>query len=196
MPLLLIRGKKPGLRLSCPRLVQEDVLVGVLDHHRLIALGIEPTAQQLMVRTRKSVCFSKVHLAIGLGEYRSYFMPFLDASREAFELDRSPHVAAWAKNDHLGFEVTYSFRGIIRRFRPDYMVRLVSGTMLILEVKGQDNQEQQTKREFLSEWVRAVNAHGGFGTWAADVSRYPSDIHEILIKNDAEVANPHEARTG
>lgn len=102
---------------------------------------------------------------------------------EAFELDRSSHVAAWVKNDHLGFEITYSFRGIIRKFRPDYLVRLATGKMLILEVKGQDNQEQQTKREFLSEWVRAINAQGGFGTWAADVSRYPSDIHEILQRN-------------
>jgi len=99
---------------------------------------------------------------------------------EAFELDRSPHVAAWAKNDHLGFEITYSFKGVIRKFRPDYLVRLSNGKTLILEVKGQDNQEQQTKREFLAEWVRAVNGHPGFGTWAADVSHYPSDIHEIL----------------
>lgn len=102
---------------------------------------------------------------------------------EAFELDRSPHVAAWAKNDHLGFEITYSFRGVFRKFRPDYLVRLASGKVLILEVKGQDNQEQQTKREFLGEWVRAVNGQKGFGIWAADVSRYPSDIHEILQKH-------------
>ena len=99
---------------------------------------------------------------------------------EAFQLDRSPLVAAWVKNDHLGFEITYSFRGIIRKFRPDYLVRLANGKTLVLEVKGQDNQEQQTKREFLAEWVRAVNAHGGFGVWASDVSRNPTDIHEIL----------------
>jgi type III restriction enzyme len=55
--------------------------------------------------------------------------------------------------------------------------------MLVLEVKGQDNQEQQTKREFLSEWVRAIDGHGGFGTWAADVSRFPTDIHEILQRH-------------
>ena len=103
---------------------------------------------------------------------------------EAFELDRSPHVAAWVKNDHLGFEITYSFRGIIRKFRPDYLVRLTNGKMLVLEVKGQDNQEQQTKREFLSEWVRAVNGHGGFGIWTSDVSRNPTDIHEILARHD------------
>ena len=102
---------------------------------------------------------------------------------EAFELDRSPLVAAWVKNDHLGFEITYSFKGIIHKFRPDYLVRLTNRKMLVLEVKGQDNQEQQTKREFLAEWVRAVDGHGGFGKWAADVSRYPSDIHEILQRH-------------
>ncbi|MGA2904476.1 MAG: hypothetical protein ABSD98_11630 [Candidatus Korobacteraceae bacterium] len=103
---------------------------------------------------------------------------------EAFELDRSPYVAAWVKNDHLGFEITYSFRGIIRKFRPDYLVRLTNRKMLVLEVKGQDNQEHQTKREFLGEWVRAINGHGGFGEWAADVSRNPTDIHETLIRHN------------
>ena len=107
---------------------------------------------------------------------------------EAFELDRSTHVAAWVKNDHLGFEITYSFRGIIRKFRPDYLVRLANGKMLVLEVKGQDNQEQRTKREFLDEWVRAVNGHGGFGLWGADVSRNPTDIHEILQRNSQLVS--------
>jgi type III restriction enzyme len=108
---------------------------------------------------------------------------------EAFELDRSPNVGAWVKNDHLGFEITYSFKGIIRKFRPDYLVRLADATMLVLEVKGQDNQEQQTKREFLGEWTRAVTGHGGFGTWVADVSRNPTDIHEILQKHCNLVAS-------
>lgn len=102
---------------------------------------------------------------------------------EAFELDRSERVTAWVKNDHLRFEITYSFRGIIRKFRPDYLVRLTNGKQLVLEVKGQDNQEQQTKREFLSEWVRAVNGQGGFGTWASEASRNPTDIHEILARH-------------
>jgi type III restriction enzyme len=105
-------------------------------------------------------------------------------ANEAFELDRNPNVRAWTKNDHLGFEIVYSFRGIIHKFRPDYLVRLTNGKMLVLEVKGQDDQQQQTKREFLSEWVRAVNGHGGFGTWAADVSRHPHDVQEILARHN------------
>src|SRR5438093_12467108 len=79
---------------------------------------------------------------------------------EAFELDRNLCVSAWVKNDHLGFEVMYAFKGIIRKFRPDYLVRLTTGTMLVLEVKGQDSQEQQTKLEFLAERVGAFNDHG------------------------------------
>lgn len=106
-------------------------------------------------------------------------------ANESLELDRNKNVRAWVKNDHIGFEITYSFKGIIHKFRPDYLVKLTNGKTLILEVKGQDDQQQQTKREFLSEWVRAVNGHGGFGEWTADVSRHPKDLLEILAKQNA-----------
>jgi type III restriction enzyme len=105
-------------------------------------------------------------------------------ANESLELDRNQNVRAWVKNDHIGFEITYSFKGIIHKFRPDYLVRLANGKMLVLEVKGQDDQQQQTKREFLSEWVRAVNGHSGFGVWTADVSRHPKDVLEILERHN------------
>jgi type III restriction enzyme len=101
---------------------------------------------------------------------------------EAFELDRNPNVTAWVKNDHLGFEVSYVFEGIIHKYRPDFLIRLTSGTQLILETKGQDTQKDKTKREFLDEWVQAVNRHGGFGKWAWSVSTHPKDVAEIIGK--------------
>ena len=87
-------------------------------------------------------------------------------ANEAFELDRNPNVDAWVKNDHLGFEILYTSKGVVHKYRPDYLVRLKTGTMLILEVKGLDSLENKTKREFLAEWVKAVNMHGGLGRWA------------------------------
>jgi type III restriction enzyme len=150
-----------------------EALVAVFDTER----PIRATGDMLPWYTGKA-CEHTMHSHVNMSVFDSRW----EAS-EAFELERSPHVAAWVKNDHLGFEITYSFRGIIRKFRPDYLVRLANGKMLVLEVKGQDNQEQRTKREFLDEWVRAVNAHGGFGLWAADVSRSPTDIHEILHRH-------------
>ena len=88
---------------------------------------------------------------------------------ESFELDHNPAVDAWVKNDHLGFEVLYVFRGVVRKYRPDFLIRLKSGDVLVLETKGIDDDQNRTKRQFLGEWTNAVNQHGGFGRW--DVGR-------------------------
>jgi type III restriction enzyme len=102
---------------------------------------------------------------------------------EAYRLDHDLHVEAWVKNDHLGFEVIYLFQGGVHKFRPDFLVRLTNGVRLVLEVKGQDSPKDRAKRGYLAEWVEAVNEHGGFGRWAADVSLSPSDLADILAKH-------------
>ena len=101
-------------------------------------------------------------------------------SSEADVLDRSPLVAAWVKNDHLGFEIFYIHNGVVRKYRPDFLIRLVSGVMLVLEVKGRERERDRSKHEALGEWVAAVNAHGGFGYWCYAVSRKPGEVHGIL----------------
>lgn len=101
----------------------------------------------------------------------------------AFELDRNPLVEAWVKNDHLGFEISYVFQGVVRKYRPDFLIRLTDGTHLILEIKGQETQQDRTKWEFLAEWVKAVNEHGGFGRWKWAVSKIPADVPGILANN-------------
>ena len=99
---------------------------------------------------------------------------------EAFELDRNPNVDAWVKNEHLGFEILYTFKGVVLKYRPDFIIRLKNGSHLVLETKGQDTLQDKTKREFLDEWVRAINEHGGFGMWHWAVSTHPSDVAAIL----------------
>ena len=105
---------------------------------------------------------------------------------EAFVLDRHPSVAAWVKNDHLGFEVFYIYNGVVRKYRPDFLIRLTSGHRLILETKGKDSEQDRTKRRFLDEWVKAVNNHGGFGHWCWDISRNPGDITDVLARRGVE----------
>ena len=99
---------------------------------------------------------------------------------EAFELDRNRNVEAWVKNDHLGFEILYIFDGIVHKYRPDFIIRLKTGSFLILETKGQYTQKDQTKITFLDQWIKAVNQHGGFGYWQRDISRNPADVRTIL----------------
>ena len=107
---------------------------------------------------------------------------------EAFELEHNADVEAWVKNDHLGFEILYIFKGVVRKYRPDFLIRLKTGHMLILETKGQETQQDKTKREFLKEWVEAVNQHGGFGIWHSAVSTHPDDvagiIKEVIQRNE------------
>ena len=105
---------------------------------------------------------------------------------EAFQLDNSPDVKSWVKNDHLGFEVFYVYKGVVRKYRPDFLIRLKSGDTLVLETKGRERDMDRTKRRFLEEWIRAVNAHGGFGRWTCDVSRAPSDVLDILARHSEQ----------
>lgn len=102
-------------------------------------------------------------------------------SADAFILDQSDEVAAWVKNDHLGFEVFYVYQGAVRKYRPDFLIRLKTGDMLILETKGQDTEQDKVKRQYLDEWTRAVNEDGRFGTWRWGVALKPGELRDILI---------------
>ncbi len=101
---------------------------------------------------------------------------------DSFVLDTSDSVAAWVKNDHIGFEIMYVYRGVVRKYRPDFLVRLKCGDMLVLETKGQDTEQDQVKRRYLDEWTQAVNAQGGFGKWCWAVAKAPGEIRDILLK--------------
>ena len=101
---------------------------------------------------------------------------------DAFALENSEHVTSWVKNDHLGFEIFYSYLGGIRRYRPDFLVRLNNGINLILETKGQVTDQDQAKQKALQEWVQAVTEHGGFGKWCAHMVTEPHEINEVLAE--------------
>jgi hypothetical protein len=109
----------------------------------------------------------------------------LDSTWEAqgaYELDHHQSVAAWAKNDHLFFEIAYIFAGTFHKFRPDYLVRLTNGTHLVLETKGEDTPKDAAKRGSMDEWVRAVNAHGAFGNWAFKACFKPDDLPTAIAE--------------
>lgn len=92
-------------------------------------------------------------------------------------------VVSYAKNDHLGFQVHYLWAGSRRRYVPDFLIKLANGKTLILEIKGEDSPQNRAKRDSLAEWVAAVNAAGGFGSWAWSVAFQPAEVHDILIQH-------------
>jgi type III restriction enzyme len=99
---------------------------------------------------------------------------------ESYELENNSAVLSWAKNDHLGFVISYLYRGVVHSFYPDFLIKLRNGKMLVLEVKGVDDEKNRTKRAALKEWIDAINFDGRFERWESDVSFRPSDIKDII----------------
>lgn len=103
-------------------------------------------------------------------------------------LEKSEHVAAYAKNDHLGFQVYYLWNGARRRYVPDFLIRLSNGRTLVLEIKGEESEQDLVKREALGAWVQAVNEKGGFGVWCADVVREPTQMQDTIARHVTELS--------
>jgi len=172
----------------------------------LIALNIDLIVQHLMRNVREqnqtklTPVFDEEHPIGSTGLMRTWYttkpsFPAVkshishvvgDSSWEGYAanvFERHDQVMAYAKNDHLGFQIHYMWGGSRRRYVPDFFVRLSTGKMLAIEIKGIDSPQNKAKREALDEWTKAVNAYGGFGEWGWDVAFQPSDVDDIVMKH-------------
>ena len=100
----------------------------------------------------------------------------------ASELDSNPNVVAWAKNDHLGFEIPYIHENKLSVYIPDFLVKLANGEHLILEVKGQQKDKDISKWDFIYRWTKAVSQDDENGQWHFEVSTDPTGqkVHQII----------------
>jgi type III restriction enzyme len=107
-------------------------------------------------------------------------------SSAAARMEMSSHVLAYAKNDHLGFEIFYEWRGQPHKYVPDYLVRIDGGEreplMVILEIKGLEGEQDRAKYQAAARWCSAVNNHGGFGRWIFAPTRKPHALAAELEK--------------
>ena len=97
----------------------------------------------------------------------------------ATALDAHPGVAHWVKNDHLGFQVPYRKDGVRRRYLPDFIVDLVTGERMVVEIKGQIG-DAEVKAAAAQRWCNAVNNDGRFGLWSYHLVRQPPDLMSLL----------------
>jgi type III restriction enzyme len=104
-------------------------------------------------------------------------------------LEAMPQVAAYVKNDHLGFTVPYVFQGRSKQYLPDFLVRLKpldedeETRTLIVEVSGSHKPPGPTKEKAETArnlWVPAVNNHGGFAHWSYCELKDPANFRQDL----------------
>ena len=103
---------------------------------------------------------------------------------EAFTLDHDANVDAWVKNDHLGFEMLYVYKGVVKKYRPDFLIRLKNGKMLVLEVKGQDTSRTRPSGPSWTSGAGPSTRRAASAVWEWDVSFEPSDLQEVLPRHN------------
>ena len=104
-------------------------------------------------------------------------------SSTVYALEHNEHVKSYAKNDHLGFYVNYFYKGVTKRYMPDFLVKLNNDVTLILETKGIESEQDRIKRRALHDWVKAVNGIKIFGEWRCDISLSSADIDGIISRH-------------
>lgn len=99
----------------------------------------------------------------------------------AYFIDTSKFVAAFVKNQGLGFAIPYTHNGEDHDYVPDFIIRLNTEDerYLVLETKGYD-ELSEVKAAAAERWVRAVTAAGNFGKWFYVMVRQPTAIPAIL----------------
>jgi type III restriction enzyme len=102
-----------------------------------------------------------------------------------------PEVAAYAKNDHLGFTIPYVYKGQSHFYLPDFLVRLrkqnpsdVERT-LVVEVSGGRKSVSPGPTKIKADtarqsWCVAVNNHGGFGRWGYVEIKSMVNVNQVL----------------
>jgi len=92
----------------------------------------------------------------------------------AQQLERDGRVAAYAKNERLGFTIPYVHEGRSHEYVPDFLVRLVPREekdevrTLVVEVSGSHKSPGPTKAKAETardQWCAAVNNQGEHGRW-------------------------------
>jgi type III restriction enzyme len=88
-------------------------------------------------------------------------------------LETDNDIAAYVKNDHLGFSIPYVHEGQTHQYIPDFLCRLQEQSdgiarTLIVEVSGGLKSPGPTEAKAdtaLHQWCPAVNNHQGWGRW-------------------------------
>jgi type III restriction enzyme len=91
-------------------------------------------------------------------------------------------VAAYARTDHMGFAIPYTFAGAGHNFFPDFLVRLANGATLVLEVKGYEDEQDRAKYAAATRWCEAVSNWGQMGRWLFDHCGGPGSVKAVLAR--------------
>jgi type III restriction enzyme len=110
-------------------------------------------------------------------------------------IEANTQVTTYVKNQGLGLEVPYRFGSIMRKYIPDFILKINDESddpiNLIVEIKGYRGEDAKDKKNTMDNyWIPGVNNHGKYGRWAfaelTDINNFASDLQKAIdesIKN-------------
>jgi type III restriction enzyme len=96
------------------------------------------------------------------------------------QLAEAGTIRCFARNERLEFNIPYEFLGNDLSYFPDFLVQVREGHTLILEIKGQEDNQDLAKYDAAKRWVRAVNHWGKEGGWGFVVCRDPQILGDQI----------------
>jgi type III restriction enzyme len=97
-------------------------------------------------------------------------------SEAAARLDGCPEVCCYARNECLNLTIPYDYEQIRQMYEPDFIVRMIDDTMVILEIKGQETERDRAKYQAARRWCAAVSNWGKMGRWLFHVTKTPHTV--------------------
>jgi len=97
-------------------------------------------------------------------------------------LEQDDRVVAYAKNERVFFEIPYRWQGTTGRYRPDFLIRLTSGTTLVVEGKGRKTERDDAKLTAARRWIDAVNQWGKLGHWELGLCFSEAELRALIAK--------------
>lgn len=113
-----------------------------------------------------------------------------------FRIEQSRNVSFYARTDGMEFAIPYDYRGVLHHYQPDFLVKLINDVTLVLEIKGQEDEQDRAKHEAAHRWVKAVNHWGQLGQWQFRVCKNPQMLeHELAWLIEHPPGSTHETVT-
>ena len=100
-------------------------------------------------------------------------------SQHLERLGSSEKILSWVKNDHLGFKIWYVFKGEVKTYYPDFIIKIDEDNFLIIETKGLKKDQDEFKWNAIKEWVIAIN-NLNFGNWRFETILKKEDFKKII----------------
>lgn len=145
----------------------ESPLLPRLNRHKPIG----STAEVNFKTTRPCVPTIRSHIDQVVADTDSWEQAAVFRLEQARDL-----VAFYARNDHLELSIPYEYLGVTHAYFPDFVVRLSNEVTLLLEIKGEEREQDRAKHQAARRWVSAVNYWGQLGQWAFHACKDPQRV--------------------